>query len=111
MPTTQDCQGNNVPGNYSTISVCVQAEAGPERPIDLVLVLDRSGSMSGAKIAALKTTVNEFLSNNFTGNDRIGMVSFAWRGCGNAAGLDDWAATSANPMCRWPMPPVLISIH
>ena len=85
------------PGDYSTINVVAQAEAGPERPIDLVLVLDRSGSMSGAKMAALKTTVNEFLSNNFTGNDRIGMVSFAWRGCGDAAGLDDWAANICQP--------------
>jgi len=86
-----------VPGNYSTINVRAVAEAAPERPIDLVLVLDRSGSMSGAKIAALKTTVKEFLDNNFTGNDRIGMVSFAWRGCGNAAGLDDFAANICQP--------------
>lgn len=86
-----------VPGDYSTINVAAVAEAAPERPIDLVLVLDRSGSMSGAKIAALKTTVNEFLDNNFTGNDRIGMVSFAWRGCGNAAGLDDFAANICQP--------------
>ena len=62
-----------------------------------MLVLDRSGSMSGAKIAALKTTVNEFLDNNFTGNDRIGMVSFAWRGCGDSAGLDDFAANICQP--------------
>jgi Flp pilus assembly protein TadG len=86
-----------VPGNYSTINVAAVAEAAPERPIDLVIVLDRSGSMSGTKIAALKTTVNEFLDNNFTGNDRIGMVSFAWRGCGNAAGLDDFAANICQP--------------
>ena len=86
-----------VPGDYSTINVVARAEAGPERPIDLVLVLDRSGSMSGAKIAALKTTVNEFLDNNFTGNDRIGMVSFAWRGCGNAAGGDNLAANICQP--------------
>ncbi len=86
-----------VPGNYSTINVAAAAEAAPERPIDLVLVLDRSGSMSGAKIAALKTTVNEFLDNNFTGNDRIGMVSFAWRGCGDASGLDDFGANICQP--------------
>jgi uncharacterized membrane protein len=33
------------PGDYSTIDVRAMAEAGPERPIDLMLVLDRSGSM------------------------------------------------------------------
>ena len=33
------------PGDYSKIDVKVVAEAGPERPVDLMLVLDRSGSM------------------------------------------------------------------
>ena len=98
MPTTfLRFLGWMVPGDFSTIPVAAAAEAGPERPVDLMLVLDRSGSMSGAKIAALKTTVNEFLDNNFTGNDRIGMVSFAWRGCGNAAGLDNFAANICQP--------------
>jgi Flp pilus assembly protein TadG len=85
------------PGNFSTINVAAIAEASPERPIDLMLVLDRSGSMSGTKIAALKTTVNDFLNNNFTGSDRIGMVSFAWRGCGNAAGQDNFTANICQP--------------
>ncbi len=86
-----------VPGDYSTINVAATAQAAPERPLDMMLVLDRSGSMQGTKLAALKTTVNEFLDNNFTGNDRIGMVSFAWRGCGNAAGGDDLAANICQP--------------
>ena len=34
-----------VPGDYSTINVAAVAQAAPERPIDLVLVLDRSGSI------------------------------------------------------------------
>ncbi len=87
-----------VPGDYSTINVNAIAEASPERPVDLMLVLDRSGSMStNNKIGSLKTTVNDFLANNFTGNDRIGMVSFAWRGCGNAAGQDNTAANICQP--------------
>jgi hypothetical protein len=76
-----------VPGDYSTINVAAVAEAAPERPVDLVLVLDRSGSMgTNNKLQNMKTAVNEFLDNNFTGNDRIGMVSFSDRGCGNASG-------------------------
>lgn len=94
-----------VPGNYSTINVAARSEAGPERPIDLMLVLDRSGSMgclsgcsdgTGAlKIVSLKTAVNGFLglSNMFSANDRIGMTSFAWRGCGNSSGIDASVAT------------------
>jgi hypothetical protein len=99
MPTTfLRFLGWMVPGDFSKIDVAAAAEAGPERPIDLMLVLDRSGSMTvNNKIGALKTTVNEFLDNNFTGNDRIGMVSFAWRGCGNAAGGDDTAANICQP--------------
>ena len=33
------------PGDFSKINVTARAEAGPERPVDLMLVLDRSGSM------------------------------------------------------------------
>ncbi len=98
MPTTfLKFLGWMVPGDFSKIDIAATAQAAPERPVDLMLVLDRSGSMSGTKIAALKTTVNEFLDNNFTGNDRIGMVSFAWRGCGNAAGDDNFAANICSP--------------
>jgi len=96
-----------VPGDYTKINVSALAEAAPERPIDLMLVLDRSGSMGCTtcvdatgtkKIAALKTAVNAFLglSNTFSSNDRIGMVSFASRGCGNASGQDS-TSTACTP--------------
>jgi hypothetical protein len=89
-----------VPGNYSNIHIAAIAEAGPERPVDLMLVLDRSASMTATdgngqtKIAALKTAVSGFLglSNTFSANDRVGMVSFAYRGCGDASGDDSSAA-------------------
>jgi hypothetical protein len=79
-----------VPGDYSSINVLARAEAGPERPVDLMLILDRSGSMSSqdgsgqTKINALKIAVNAFLGlqNTFSANDRIGMISFSSRGCG-----------------------------
>jgi hypothetical protein len=88
-----------VPGDYSTITVNAVAEAGPERPVDLMLVLDRSGSMTAStgtgqsKISALKTAVNAFLGlqNTFSANDRIGMISFSTRGCG-VNGSDTTAA-------------------
>jgi hypothetical protein len=86
-----------VPGDYSTINVNAVAEAGPERPVDLMLVLDRSGSMTAGtgtgqtKIDALKTAVNTFLNNTFSASDRIGMISFSTRGCG-VNGSDTTAA-------------------
>jgi hypothetical protein len=102
MPTTfLRFLGWMVPGDFSKIDVAAAAEAGPERPVDLMLVLDRSGSMSErpggsgtpTKLDMLKTAVNAFLGNSFTGNDRIGMISFSNRGCGNASGGDSTAIT------------------
>src|SRR3990170_4977372 len=85
-------------GNFDTLTVSAFAEGGPERPVDLMLILDRSGSMddvdgSGTKkITALKTAVSDpkigFLTNTFSDDDRLGMVSFASRGCGGADGRD-----------------------
>jgi hypothetical protein len=92
MPTTfLKFLGWMAPGDFSTLDVSAQAQAGPERPIDLMLVLDRSGSMTATdgsgqtKISALKTAVNGFigLSNTFSADDQIGMVSFSTRGCGS----------------------------
>ncbi len=88
--------GSMIPGDFSTININTVAEAGPERPIDLMLVLDRSGSMnqvdgSGqSKKVALQTAVNTFLDNNFTVDDHIGMTSFAYRGCGGSSATGDF---------------------
>jgi Flp pilus assembly protein TadG len=92
--------GFMVPGDFSTINVVAAAQAAPQRPVDLMLVLDRSGSMNtapagnNAKITDLRTAVNAFLNlpNTFTSNDRIGLVSFATRGCGSN-GSDSTAAS------------------
>jgi hypothetical protein len=95
------------PGNFSTLNVRISAEAGPERPVDLMLVLDRSGSMNEfdptgtRKITALINTVNQFLSpesGTFQADDRVGMVSFASRGCGlDGVDVTDSVGDSCNP--------------
>jgi hypothetical protein len=96
MPTTFiRFLGWLVPGDYTKVNVHARAEAGPERPVDLMLVLDRSGSMGetdGAgrtKFNALKCALTGqgcvgegFLGENFTVNDRLGMTAFGKRGCG-----------------------------
>ena len=106
MPTTfLRFLGFLMPGDYSTINVAATAQAGPERPVDLMLVLDRSGSMKNpdgtgqAKITALRTAVNGFLglSNTFSADDQIGMVSFASRGCGDSAGQDSTTNGTCTP--------------
>jgi Flp pilus assembly protein TadG len=105
MPTTfLRFLGFLVPGDYSTINVVATAQAGPERPVDLMLVLDRSGSMSTAdgtgqsKMNSLKTAVNGFLglSNTFSADDQIGMISFSSRGCG-VNGQDSTTSTPCVP--------------
>ena len=81
-------------GNFDTLTVSAFAECGPERPVDLMLVLDRSGSMGESdgtgtsKFAAMKTAVSAFLSQNFSPHDSVGMTSFGHRGCGNASGTN-----------------------
>ncbi len=103
MPTTfLRFLGWMVPGDFSKLDVAAAAEAGPERPVDLMLILDRSGSMSisvggQTKLAMLKTAVNAFLDRQFTGNDRIGMISFGYRGCGNSSGTDDSSSDHCSP--------------
>ena len=105
MPTTfLRFLGWMAPGDFSTMNVAATAQAAPERPVDLMLILDRSGSMGevppGAgqnKLGMMKTAVKAFLDNNFTGSDRIGMISFSTRGCGNASGGDDFAAITCQP--------------
>jgi von Willebrand factor type A domain-containing protein len=97
MPTTfLRFLGWMVPGDFSTIDVSAQAQAGPERPVDLMLVIDRSGSMGEVdgtgktKIEALKCAMTGlgcspstgFLGENFTPDDQLGMTSFGKRGCG-----------------------------
>jgi hypothetical protein len=102
MPTTFiRFLGWMAPGDYSKVDVVARAEAGPERPVDLMLVLDRSGSMSGtdgsnrSKIDALKCaltgqgcTGEGFLGENFTSDDRIGMTAFGMRGCGTGGSAE-----------------------
>jgi hypothetical protein len=104
-------------GDYTTLPVAAVAEGGPDRPVDLMLILDRSGSMTGtdpsgvSKIRALKcaltgltgsngcpggVTSPGFLNVGFTDNDMIGMTSFSSRGCGNSSGGD---VTSSSDPC------------
>ncbi|CAK9098109.1 Inter-alpha-trypsin inhibitor heavy chain H3 (ITI heavy chain H3) (ITI-HC3) (Inter-alpha-inhibitor heavy chain 3) [Durusdinium trenchii] len=52
-------------------------EAAPKRSaLDLVLVLDQSGSMGGEKLQLCKETAI-FLSRELTSNDRLGLVTYA----------------------------------
>jgi hypothetical protein len=47
------------------------------KPIDVVLVIDRSGSMDGSKISDAKNAANTFVDAMSAGNNQVGLVSFA----------------------------------
>lgn len=65
----------------NTVNMMVSLEAPPlpadfsRNPVSIVTVLDRSGSMCGAKLDALKQTMY-LLVDNLTGADKLGVVWF-----------------------------------
>ena len=64
------------------INVGSMAEIGPGKPIELVLVLDNTGSMSGAKLTALKSSATLLVdmildSTNSDQNTKIALVPFS----------------------------------
>jgi uncharacterized protein YegL len=61
-------------------------------PVDLVFVLDRSGSMSGDRIAAVKSSSSSFLDRLNFSRDHAGLVSFASTASLNQAMTSDPAA-------------------
>lgn len=95
-----DC-GGTVP---VTVSLTGQADI-IENPVDVMLVLDRSGSMSGSPLVAMKNGANKFvdiideasdgtLDGVITGS-RVGMVSFASGASLNQALTGDALAVKA----------------
>lgn len=70
----------NVPSNFAKVLgwqnfTVVSSATSTIRTLDLVLVLDNSGSMS-ASIPLLKTAATGFVANFDQTNDRIGMIHF-----------------------------------
>jgi Ca-activated chloride channel family protein len=47
-----------------------------KKPVDLMLVIDTSGSMEGSKIAAARTSLVEFI-NLLSNRDRVGVLAFS----------------------------------
>lgn len=60
-----------------TIIVEGNGAALQPKPIDVVMVMDRSGSMEGARMTSAKSAANTFIENMKAGNNQVGLVSFA----------------------------------
>ena len=69
-----------------TFNVTLSVTAAPEHsetPVDIALVLDRSGSMRGTPLESLKQAAKEFVSllagggDSLLGDNRVGVISFA----------------------------------
>ena len=88
-----------------TFQITLALSASPDitsNPVDIVLVLDRSGSMSGAPLASMKLGAKAFVeliaqatggTDTIEGGTRIAIVSFA-----NTAVLDLPLSTSVNSL-------------
>ena len=98
---------NNTPGSWNVEKSAEWIEAGKARitfnvdtvakiadnaHLDLVMVIDNSGSMSGEKIAQVKHDATELIESVLSdNNNRIGLVSFNT----NATKLSDFTSDSA----------------
>lgn len=89
----------------TTVTVTLDAQTGiAGNPTDVMLVLDRSGSMAGTPLADLKTGANSFvdiideasdgvLDGVIANGSRVGVVSFA-----GSATVDEALTTDANAL-------------
>ena len=62
--------------NYENCEGDIVIDPGCRAPIDLVTVLDVSGSMSGMKLVLLKRTM-AFVISNLSAADRLSVVAFS----------------------------------
>ncbi|KAK9284083.1 hypothetical protein L1049_012343 [Liquidambar formosana] len=65
--------GQNVNRNHANL---LQISQTPRAPVDLVTVLDISGSMAGTKLALLKRAMG-FVIQNLGSNDRLSVIAFS----------------------------------
>jgi PKD repeat protein len=78
-PTSIYLPGEGLP-DTATVNLTVKGDGDPyvqHFPVDVMLVMDRSGSMSGQDIIDAKAAANSFLGNLHSTNDYSGLSSFA----------------------------------
>ncbi|MCW4043726.1 MAG: VWA domain-containing protein [Candidatus Bathyarchaeota archaeon] len=67
-----------VPGEKMTVTINISVTGGPGTGIvDAILVLDRTGSMTGQKFADMKVASKTFIDSFEGDNDRIQLITFS----------------------------------
>jgi hypothetical protein len=90
VATSVDTDKISVSGNVTAMSVLAQmfgvssvpvaaTGIGQKKKVEIMMILDRSGSMSGSKIISLRSSANSFLSffEDTQDKDKVGLISFA----------------------------------
>lgn len=88
-------------GGVINITAKSEVVRGQDQTIELALVLDTTGSMSGTKITTLKTAatslVTNLLKDNTKGEVKIGVVPFAnYVNMGVTSRVESWASVPAD---------------
>jgi Mg-chelatase subunit ChlD len=66
--------------NCVTPQQCNVINGQLKQPLDVMIVIDKSGSMAGNKITQAKDAANAFIDNLVPGSDRVGYVNYSTKG-------------------------------
>lgn len=64
-------------GNCIAPQQCNIIDGALKQPIDVMIIIDKSGSMAGTKIVQAKNAADAFISNLVLGSDKVGYVSYS----------------------------------
>jgi Mg-chelatase subunit ChlD len=68
---------SNVNVNFTYATIQFDFRIGNRRNVDVMLIIDRSGSMQGQKLSAAKTAAKTFVDHLNPNNDKSGLVSYS----------------------------------
>lgn len=67
----------NSVGDCVTPEQCNEIDESLKQPLDVMIIIDRSGSMAGTKLIQAKNAATSFIDNLVPGSDRVGYVSYS----------------------------------
>lgn len=67
----------NGAGNCVSPEQCNVIDGALKQPLDVVIIIDRSGSMAGAKMTQAKNAAVSFIDNLVPGSDRVSYVNYS----------------------------------